>query len=64
MYNFKKKKRRKLNYFGIDRTTLNGITVKNINTKVLLSAIDSYDRNTIRLEYTTAETPLQIRVYL
>lgn len=60
MYNFKKKKRRKLNYFGIDRTTLNGITVKNINTKVLLSAIDSYDRNTIRLEYTTAETPLQI----
>ena len=40
MYNFKKKKRRKLNYFGIDRTTLNGITVKNINTKVLLSAID------------------------
>lgn len=60
MYNFKKKKRRKLNYFGIDRTTLNGITVKNINTKVLLSAIDSYDRNTIRLEYITAETPLQI----
>lgn len=60
MYNLKKKKRRKLNYFGIDRTTLNGITVKNINTKVLLSAIDSYDRNTIRLEYTTAETPLQI----
>lgn len=60
MYNFKKKTRRKLNYFGIDRTTLNGITVKNINTKVLLSAIDSYDRNSIRLEYTTAETPLQI----
>ena len=60
MYNFKKKTRRKLNYFGIDRTTLNGITVKNINTKVLLSAIDSYDRNTINLEYTTAETPLQI----
>lgn len=60
MYNFKKKTRRKLNYFGIDRTTLNGITVKNINTKVLLSAIDSYDGNTLRLEYTTAETPLQI----
>lgn len=60
MQYFKKKTRRKLNYFGIDRTTLNGITVKNINTKVLLSAIDSYDRNTIRLEYTTAETPLQI----
>lgn len=60
MYNFKKKKRRKLNYFGIDRTTLNGITVKNINTKVLLSAIDYYDRNTINLEYTTAKTPLQI----
>lgn len=60
MYNFKKKTRRKLNYFGIDRTTLNGITVKNINTKVLLSAIDYYDRNTLRLEYTTAETPLQI----
>ena len=60
MYNFKKKTRRKLNYFGIDRTILNGITVKNINTKVLLSAIDYYDRNTISLEYTTAETPLQI----
>ncbi len=60
MYNFKRKNRRKLNYFGIDRTTLNGITVKNINTKVLLSAIDYYDRNTINLEYTTAKTPLQI----
>lgn len=61
MRKFISRKDRIFNYFGIDRTTLKGITIESINTKVLLQAIE-YFRGTkvVRIEYTKAETPIQI----
>ncbi len=61
MRKFISRKDRIFNYFGIDRTILKGITIENIDTKVLLQAIE-YFRGTkvVRIEYTKAETSIQI----